>query len=229
MRLLALGDRDPSVLTHREVDATLSLLGERCECAWTATDSSAAREPEHADAIWLLSGSPYRDTDAVRAAIRHSLRTGTPFLGTCAGFQYACIELLSELAGLSEASHAESDPGAPMLAVVPLACSLYGEWRTVLPVPGSLLAQICGRAPFEGFHYCGFGLADAFRAPLERAGVLISAEARDAGAEAIELPPHPFFMATAFQPQVGSSSSLSVHPLLDALLGAAEAASEPAR
>ncbi len=155
MRLLALGDRDPGMLTHREVDATLALLGERCECVWAATDSPAARELEHADAIWLLPGSPYRDADAARAAIRHSLRRRTPFLGTCAGFQYTCVELLRELAGLAEAEHAESDPGAPMLAVVPLACSLYGERRTVVPVPGTRLARACGSAPFEGFHYCG--------------------------------------------------------------------------
>jgi CTP synthase (UTP-ammonia lyase) len=41
--------------------------------------------------------------------------------------------------------------------------------------------------------------------------------------EAIELPEHPFFLATAFQPQVGSGDSAVLHPLLVALLHAAGA------
>jgi CTP synthase (UTP-ammonia lyase) len=50
---------------------------------------------------------------------------------------------------------------------------------------------------------------------------VLSARAEDAGVEAIELPEHPFFVATAFQPQVGSSESGTLHPLITALLTAA--------
>jgi CTP synthase (UTP-ammonia lyase) len=35
------------------------------------------------------------------------------------------------------------------------------------------------------------------------------------------LPEHPFFIATAFQPQVGSSESGQLHPLIGAFLDAA--------
>lgn len=62
---------------------------------------------------------------------------------------------------------------------------------------------------------------------LADAGVVISAHAPDAGVEGIELPDHPFFVATAFQPQVGSSESGVVHPLIAALLDAAAAARQP--
>ncbi len=48
---------------------------------------------------------------------------------------------------------------------------------------------------------------------------MVSAEAADAGVEAIELPEHPFFLATAFQPQVGASDSERLHPLIEAFLG----------
>jgi CTP synthase (UTP-ammonia lyase) len=51
----------------------------------------------------------------------------------------------------------------------------------------------------------------------------MSAHAPDAGVEGIELPGHPFFLATAFQPQVGSSESGVIHPLIAALLDAAGA------
>jgi CTP synthase (UTP-ammonia lyase) len=222
MRLLALGDRNPDYLTHREIDAALGLMPPGA--AWVATDSAQARELDDADGVWLLPGGPFRDDEAAFAAIEHCLRTGTPFLGTCSGFQYAAIELLRARAGVTRAAHAEADPQADELAVVPLRCTLYGERRTVVPVPGTILASICGVDPFEGFHYCGYGLDERYESVLESAGVVISAHAADAGAEAVELPDHPFFVATAFQPQVGASQSQRLHPLLEAFLQALAAA-----
>lgn len=221
MRIVALGDRNPNLLTHREIDATLKLLSAYAECGWVGTDTALARELGDIDGLWLLPGTPYRDDAAAHAAIGHCLDTGTPFLGTCGGFQYSCVELARRRAGLSAASSAELTPDGDELVVVPLACTLYGERRTVSPVPGTRLAAICGDAPFDGYHHCGYGLADAYVPALRDAGVVISAHAPDAGVEAIELPEHPFFLATAFQPQVGSAASGVLHPLLAALLHAA--------
>jgi CTP synthase (UTP-ammonia lyase) len=223
MKIAALGDRDPAHLTHREIDATLALLSGEIDCGWVSTDSAQARELAAVDAVWLLPGTPYRDDDAARAAIHHCLDTGTPFLGTCGGFQYACVELARSLAGVDGAVSAELDPDGEALVVALLACALYGERRTVTPVAGTRLAAICGAEPFEGYHQCGYGLADAYEDVLARAGVVISAHAPDAGVEGIELPDHPFFMATAFQPQVGSSESGVVPALIAALLDAAAA------
>jgi CTP synthase (UTP-ammonia lyase) len=223
VRVVVLGDRDPKHVTHREIDAALSLFPDGARTGWTATDDPVARRLDDACGVWLLPGSPYRDDAAAYAAIRHCLATGTPFLGTCAGFQYACVELARSRAGLHAASHAESDPGGDAVVVEPLSCTLYGERRLVAPVPGTRLARICGEAPFEGFHWCGYGLAEAYVPHLTAHGVTVAARAADAGVEAIELGDHPFFMATAFQPQVGTSETGSLHPLildfLDAALG----------
>jgi CTP synthase (UTP-ammonia lyase) len=41
-----------------------------------------------------------------------------------------------------------------------------------------------------------------------------------AGVEAIELPDHPFFLATLFQPQVGSLAGRPLHPVIQAFLAA---------
>jgi CTP synthase (UTP-ammonia lyase) len=221
VRILALGDRDPVHLTHRELDAAFALLGPDVECGWTATDSREAQELDSVDGVWLLPGTPYRDDEAAYAAIAHCRRSGTPFLGTCGGFQYACVELARSLAGVDGAAHAESDPDGETLVVAPLACSLYGERREVTPVPGTRLAEICGTAPFSGFHWCGYGLDAGAESLLRDAGVVLSAHAPDAGVEAIELPDHPFFLATAFQPQVGAAESGTLHPLIGAFLRAA--------
>lgn len=212
--IIALGDRDLGYLTHREVNAALELFPNEAEARWVATDSPEARDLRRATAVWLLPGTPYRDVDAAFGAIRHCLETGVPFLGTCGGFQHAVVELARSRAGLAEASHEESDPDAVDPVISRLACALYGEVRTVTPRSGTHLAAIYGDDPFEGYHYCGYGVTPGVVARLEGAGVVVGATAPDVGVEAIEVPTHPFFLATAFQPQVGASEAESLDPLL---------------
>lgn len=218
--IVALGDRDPGYLTHREIDVALELFPPSAGADWVATDSEGARDLGAASGIWLLPGTPYRDAETAFAAIRHCLDEGVPFLGTCGGFQHALVELARSRAGIADAAHEESDPDAPGPVVSRLACTLYGEVRTVTPVPGTRFAEICGTEPFEGFHWCGYGLDPAYVEPLERAGVVVGATAEDAGVEAVELPEHPFFIATAFQPQVGASTTGQLGPLLEAFIAA---------
>jgi CTP synthase (UTP-ammonia lyase) len=208
MHIIAIGDRNPRYLTHREVDAALALLP---DADWVATDDPAARDLDGIDGVWLLPGTPYRDEDAAHDAIRHCLDTGTRFLGTCGGFQHACLVL----AGRAKA-HAETNPDDPEPLIAPLACTLYGERRTVTARPGTKLSEIVGTEPFEGYHYCGFGLSE--RAAAD-AGLTVAATAPHVGVEAIELPGHPFFLATAFQPQVGVSETGRLPALVQAFAG----------
>jgi CTP synthase (UTP-ammonia lyase) len=218
--IAVLGDRNLEYLTHRELDAALGLFPKWARGEWVATDSDVPAALDRADGIWLTPGTPYRDDSAVYAAIRRALETGLPLLGTCGGFQYIVVELARSLAGI-DAGHAETDPDAGALVAAALACSLIGEERPVTCVPGTRLAELCGTEPFPGFHFCSYGLAPEFVGALTEAGVVVSAHAPDAGVEGIELPGHPFLMATLFQPQVGASRGGPLHPLTAALLQAA--------
>lgn len=221
-RIALVGDRDPSYLTHREIDATVALMPAGVEAGWIATDGPQAGHLAEFDALWILPGTPYRDDRPVYAGIQHARREGVPILGTCGGFQHMVVEFARNAAGIAGAGHAESDPDAGAQVIAPLQCSLVGEERTVSTVPGTLVAELCGEAPFSGFHWCSYGLAPAFLDRLVAAGLVVSATAADAGAEALELPGHPFFVATLFQPQVGSSQSRTLHPLIAALVHAAQ-------
>jgi CTP synthase (UTP-ammonia lyase) len=222
-RIAVLGDRNLEYVTHRELDAALGLFPGWARGAWVETDApAAATTVDDADGVWVAPGTPYRDDDVVYEAIRDARERGRPLLGTCGGFQYTVVELARGLAGL-DARHAETDPDADALVAAPLACSLVGETRTVTCVPGTRVAALCGTEPFTGFHWCSYGLAPAFEDVLADAGVVIAARAPDAGVEAIELPEHPFFVATLFQPQVGSLAGGPLHPLIAAFLEAARA------
>ena len=88
-------------------------------------------------------------------------------------------------------------------------------------VAGTRIAGLCGTAPFTGFHWCNYGLAASREAALVDAGLVVAARAPDAGVEAVELPDHPFYLATLFQPQVGTSASGRLHPVIGALISAA--------
>jgi CTP synthase (UTP-ammonia lyase) len=209
--IAALGDRDPAYVTHRAIDATIAVAP---QIRWVATDDARI---DGFDGLWVLPGTPYRDEAAVHAAIRFAREQGMPILGTCGGFQHMAVEFARNVARIVGAVHGESSPDGEAIVVAPLACSLVGEERTVVPVPGTRLAEICGEAPFTGFHWCGYGLAPGMAERLVAAGLVIGAHADDAGVEAFELPDHPFYMATLFQPQV----SAPLHPLVGALLEAA--------
>lgn len=224
VRIAVVGDRNPEYLTHRELDATLALMPADADARWVPTDAAGPAALARFDALWIVPGTPYRDDAAVYAAIEAARSGGVPILGTCGGFQYMMVELARNAAGVHEAAHAETDPAAAVHAVAPLACSLVGQERTVTTVPGTRVAELCGTAPFAGFHFCSYGLAPEMVARLEAVGLVVSATAPDAGVEAVELPSHPFYVATLFQPQVGSSRTGVLHPLVAALVAAARAA-----
>jgi CTP synthase (UTP-ammonia lyase) len=218
--IVLLGDRNSQFLTHRELDAAIGLLPNSVRARWVDTDSSEASLVGSADALWLVPGSPYRNDAAVYSAIETARISGQPFLGTCAGFQCAVVEFARNVAGITAAGQAETNPSADNLVVDRLTCSLVGQKRSVTAVPGTRMYDLCGGEPFVGFHWCNYGLAPAYADRLISHGLVIAARAEDAGAEAIELPNHPFFLATLFQPQIGSLDRHPLHPIIKAFASA---------
>jgi CTP synthase (UTP-ammonia lyase) len=62
-----------------------------------------------------------------------------------------------------------------------------------------------------------------YRAPLQRAGVVVSGTGEDGEVRLIELPAHPFFLATLFLPQAHSSPERP-HPIIAGFVAAARRA-----
>jgi CTP synthase (UTP-ammonia lyase) len=218
--IFLLGDRDANSVTHRELDAAIGLLPSGVRARWVGTDTPDAMRTSQADAVWLVPGSPYRNDAAVYVAITLARTSGQPFLGTCGGFQYAVVEFARSVAGIADAGHAETTPEGTNLVVGRLACSLIGQERQVTAVAGTRMHDLCGNAPFVGFHWCNYGLAPAYADRLAEHGLVIAARADDAGVEAVELRNHPFFLATLFQPQIGSIAGHPLHAVIEAFVAA---------
>lgn len=216
-----LGDRNPAFVTHRALDALAEQVERRATLTWVPTSGASPTALDGFDGVWAVPGTPYADEDAVQRVLTHRREKGLPTLGTCGGFQHMVLEFAREVIGIHEAAHGETDPDAEQIVVGALACSLVGEVRTVTAVPGTRMAAICGTEPFEGFHYCSYGVDLRWRDTLVDAGLVLSAFAPDAGAEAVELPDHPFWIGTLFQPQMAALDGGAVHPVVAAFLDAA--------
>lgn len=87
---------------------------------------------------------------------------------------------------------------------------------------GSRLRDISGVSEIREGYFCNYELNPAYREPLERAGLSFVGEGERGEVRAFELPGHPFYMGTLFQPQ-RSSRPDRPHPLVTAFLRAAAA------
>jgi CTP synthase (UTP-ammonia lyase) len=219
-RIAVVGDRNLSHHSHCEIDAALARFD--ADSQWVATPD-ATDVLGSIDGLWVAPGSPYVDANSVVAAIRFAREGGVPFLGTCSGMHYTVIEYLRNCSAHPRASHEEADGASPDNAVVALACSLQGEIRLIEPLAGSLFYSLVGGRTLPGMHYCSYAPTASSIAALTDTGFRVGACSRDGGAEVIELPGHPFFVASLFQPQIGASSGEPLHPLLRAFTAAATA------
>jgi CTP synthase (UTP-ammonia lyase) len=220
-KLALVGDRSPSVRAHGRIPLLLEALRRReglvLDPYWIP--SGEADDLEGFDGLWVVPGSPYADPEKVLGAIATARRHEIPFLGTCGGFQHALVEVARNLAGLGPVAHAEVEPGAENPLIAPLACSLLGEEADVTVVPGTRAADLLGPGPRTERFFCSFGVVEHHRPALEAAGVVFSATDPDGAIRLFELPDHPFFLCSLFQPEL-SSDETWVHPLITGFVAA---------
>jgi CTP synthase (UTP-ammonia lyase) len=219
-RIALVGDRSPSVRAHTRIPHVIEALRRReglvLDPYWIP--STRAEGLEGFDGIWVVPGSPYADPERVLAAVRTARELEIPFLGTCGGFQHAALELARGLAGIEDAAHVEYGPSANAV-IVALECSLVGHEGAIDYTPGTLLARITGVERSVERYNCAYGIAPGFVSALEHAGVVFSAHDADGAPRALELPGHPFFLGTLFQPELGGDGGRA-HPVIRAFADA---------
>lgn len=97
--------------------------------------------------------------------------------------------------------------------MTPLACSLVGTEQPVTILPGTRAAALYGVAESTEDYYCNYGVNPAYRSRLEAAGMVVSGLGGEGEIRIVELPGHPFFLATLFLPQTRSTVARP-HPLV---------------
>ncbi|MER6984742.1 CTP synthase C-terminal region-related (seleno)protein [Streptomyces carpinensis] len=226
-RLALVGDRSDAVRSHTRVPGLLEAVRVRdgldLDAYWVGTQD-AAQGVDGFDAVWVLPGSPYRSEAGVLAAIRAAREGGIPFLGTCGGFQHALLEFARTVCGLDRAAHAENDAAAADedTVIVPLACSLVGHEGVVRVTPGSRAAGLIGADRAQARYHCNYAPDPRYLDTLRAHGLAFTGTDESGEVRIAELPSHPFFLATLFQPELDGDGTRA-HPLITGLAEAAVA------
>lgn len=220
-RIVLVGDRSAHVAAHGRISAIISRQRD-VDAFWLQSTEIDAAEIAGFDGVWAVPGSPYADEAGVLTAIRTAREHAIPFLGTCGGFQHAMLEYARNVAAKKDAWHAENRdaPIDDSALLVPLACSLVGHENDVALAPNTLAASVVGRIRTRERFHCSFGLAPGGGELLEAAGLVISGRDPAGAVRICELPHHPFFVGTLFQPELADDQP---HPLVRGFLDAARA------
>jgi CTP synthase (UTP-ammonia lyase) len=225
-RIALVGDRSANVRAHARIptliDALLRRDGLALDAYWIATPDAEAADLGGFDAIWVVPGSPYESADGAIAAVRTAREQGLPFLGTCGGFQHALLEFARNVCGLAGVENAEVTPEAAEHLIVPLECSLKGHEEAVMIAPGTLAAKISGAGRRTERYHCDYGLNPDYLERLSQGGLAFSGFDDSGQVRIAELPGHPFFIGTLFQPELHGDGT-QPHPVIVALAAAATA------
>ncbi len=224
-----IGEFDPGVEAHIAIPLALKLasndLASPFEATWLTT-SQLEQVPSQTlagyQALWFVPNTPYASMDGALQALKYAREHHIPTLGTCGGCQYMIIEYARNVLGMQEADNAESNPGASIQLIIPLACSHTALITTSLLTPGSRIAAIYGTTEVtEQYGTCNYGPNAQFWPALEQGGMHVTGVDRDGGdARIVEIDQHPFFIGTLFQPERSAFRKM-VHPLVKAFLQAA--------
>jgi CTP synthase len=192
-------------------------------------DDAEARLAGH-DGIVVCPGFGARGVEGKINAVRYARENGVPFLGICYGMQMAVIEYARHVCRLNGANTTEVNPDTPhpVISLMPDqygvtdkgATMRLGLWPCRL-AEGSRTARLYGKETIKERHRHRFEVNNAYREQLTEAGLLFSGVSPDDRlAEIIEIPDHPFFIATQFHPEFRSRPNRA-HPLFAGLVEAA--------
>lgn len=216
-RLALVGNRSATVRSHVRIPTLLDALRRRdridLDAYWIPTEDVEDGALDGFDGVWLLPGSPYRSEAGAVAAVRAAREGGIPFLGTCGGFQHALLEYARDVCGLSNVQHGENSPDGDELLIVPLACSLAGHEASVLIEPGSLAERLLGSNRTIERYFCAYGADRRYLDTLRAHGMRFTGFDDDGDVRIVELPEHPFFLATLFQPELAGDGTRP-HPII---------------
>ncbi len=191
---------------------------------------------EGVDGIIVPGGFGTRGVDGKIAAIQYAREHQIPFFGLCLGMQCSVIEWARNLAGMPDANSAEFSMTTkhPVINLLPEqldVVDLGGTMRLGLypcrMLPNTLASRLYHEEIVYERHRHRYEFNNSYRSLFADSGYQISGTSPDGRlVEIIELPKHPFFLASQFHPEFQSSPS-KPHPLFKGFLEAAIKRSHP--
>jgi CTP synthase len=171
-----------------------------------------------------------RGTEGKIKAVAHAREHGIPFLGICFGMQMAVVEFARNVCGLKGANSSEVDPDIahPVIDMMLEQRSLSDKGGTMrlgaypcVVKEGTLASKTYGKKNVSERHRHRFEVNTAYRERLEEGGMVLSGVSPDGElVEMVEIPDHPWFLASQFHPEF-KSKPLDCHPIFKGFVKAA--------
>jgi len=182
------------------------------------------------DGILVPGGFGSRGVEGKIQAIRYAREHGIPFLGLCLGLQSAVIEFARHALNLPNANSTEFEPMTPdpVIDLMETQKDVEDKGGTMrlglYPAKlaeGSMVRRLYGSEVVYERHRHRWEVNNAYRSQLEAAGLAMSGVSPDDRlVEFIELPSHPYFVATQAHPELVSRPDRP-HPLFVGFVQAA--------
>ncbi len=188
---------------------------------WIEAEDFAPDLMDDVAGLIIPGGFGERGTRGKTQAIRFARERNFPFLGICLGFQLAVIEFARNVLGYPRADSTEFDPEAqpPVIDLLPEQREVEDKGATMRlgasPVfiePGSLARRVYGQEEIAERHRHRYEVNPEYIEELEATGLRFSGRSPDGRMELVELPRHPFFIASQFHPEFISRPTRP-HPL----------------
>ncbi|MCJ7452057.1 MAG: CTP synthase [Steroidobacteraceae bacterium] len=194
---------------------------------------------EAMDAVLVPGGFGERGVEGKIQAVRYAREQRVPYLGICLGMQLAIIEYARDVAGLEGAHSTEfnRESAHPVIALITEwqdqkgtveerseRSNLGGTMRLgaqeVRISHGSLAHTVYGADSIRERHRHRYEFNNNYLQRMMNAGLRFSGFSCDGLVEIVELPQHPFFIASQYHPEFRSTPR-DGHPLFTGFIRAA--------
>jgi len=210
-------------------------LGCKVKIDWidttNVTTENAAEILGSVDGIVVPGGFGTRGAEGKIACIKYARENNLPHLGLCFGFQMAVVEFARNVCGLKKANSTEIDPDCtePIINVLPEQKKIEGlggnmrlGGKVVELKPNTGAWELFGRADSVKMRFRHrYEVDPRYIETLEKGGLVFSGKAPNQPImQILEIPSHPFFIATQAHPCF-TSRPLYPQPMFAALVAGA--------
>jgi CTP synthase len=208
--------------------------GVRVHVRWVDAENMSYEEAvetlDAVDGVLVPGGFGSRGWEGKILACRVARERGIPYLGICLGMHVAVSEFARHVVGLDGANSTEMDPETPypVIDLLPeqkevedLGGTMRLGAQAVEVAPGTRARDAYPEAVIHERHRHRYEVNNVYRPRLVDAGLVVSGTFQEGRlVEIVELPDHPWFVASQFHPEFKSRPTRPA-PLFRDFVGAA--------